>query len=118
MRKIILAVVGAFIALFGLFGVQVHLVSDINEASIIGALLIVGVYLFSEFKKDWAEFREGVFQLNKYSDPAFWTALISSAVLPLLSIFNVQLTSEVIGTIASILAVLVPIFIKIFRKTA
>jgi len=117
MRKIILAVVGGFIALFGLFGVQVNLVSDINKASIIGALLIIGAYVFTEFKKDWAEFKEGVAQVNKYSDPAFWTALISSVLLPLLSLFGLQIGETVIAAVSSVLAVLVPVLINLFRKT-
>jgi hypothetical protein len=117
MRKIILAVVGAFVALFGLFGVQVGLSSNINEASIVGALLILGAYIFTEFKKDWADFRAGVIQSNRWGDPAFWTAAISSVVLPLLSTFGVTLSESVVSIVAAVLAVLVPVFIQIFRKT-
>ena len=117
MRKVIMAMLGAYTALLGLFGVQVHLVSDISKASVIGALLIIGAYIFTEFKKDWAEFKEGVAQMNKYSDPGFWTALISSVLLPLLSQVGVQLTEALIGAIASVLAVLVPVLINLFRKT-
>ena len=117
MRKVIMAMLGAYTALLGLFGVQVHLVSDINKASVIGALLIIGAYIFTEFKKDWAEFKEGVAQMNKYSDPGFWMALISSVLLPLLSQVGVRLTEALIGAIASVLAVLVPVLINLFRKT-
>jgi hypothetical protein len=117
MRKILMAVIGAVIALFGLFGVQIGLVGNVNEVSIVAALLIIGVWIFSEFKKDWAEFKDGIKQTNQWSDPAFWTAAITSVLLPLLAAFNVVLTDATISIAATILAVVVPILLSIFRKT-
>jgi len=120
MRKIIMAVIGAVIALFGLFGVQVNLVADVNETSIIVSLLVIGIWIFREFKKDWADFKLGIKQTNKWSDPAFWTAAIMSVFLPLLSAFNVNLTESTISIAATLLAVIVPILLSIFgqHKTA
>ena len=117
MRKWIMAIVGAYTILLGLFGVRVEFLADIDKTSIIGALFIIGAYIFTEFKKDWAEFRSGITQTNKYSDPGFWAALISSVLLPLLSLFGVQLGENIIGTVSTILAALVPVLINLFRKT-
>ena len=116
MRKVFLAIVGAFIALFGLFGVQVHLVKDVNEIGVVAGLLVVGVYIFVEFRKDWADFMAGVKQTNQWGDPAFWTALITSVALPLLTSFGLKLTPEAISIAAAILSVVVPILMSIFRK--
>lgn len=116
MRKIIMGVVGAFVALFGLFGVQVGLPA-VDTYSVIGALLIIAAYVFTEFKKDWANFRDSVVQQNKWADPAFWAALIASVALPLLSLFNIVLTEQIISIAATVLAVIIPIIINLFRKT-
>jgi hypothetical protein len=116
MRKIIMAVTGAVVALFGLFGVQMGLPA-IDAYSVVGALLIIAAYVFTEFKKDWADFAADVVQTNKWSDPAFWTAFIGSVALPLLSLFGVALTEQVISIAATILAVVAPIIANLFRKT-
>ena len=116
MRKIILAVVGAFVALFGLFGTTVGLPA-VDAYSVIGSLLIIAAYVFTEFKKDWANFKDEIVQTNKWSDPAFWTAFLGSVLLPLLSLFGVTLSEQVISIAATVLAVLAPILANLFRKT-
>lgn len=116
MRKILMGLVAALIALFGLFGVQINLVSEIDPTNIIAALLIVGVWIFTEFKKDWTAFKLGVQQTNKWSDPAFWTAAITSVALPLLTAFKIALTDQVISIASALLAVLVPVLVNLFRK--
>jgi hypothetical protein len=116
MRKIFLAVVAALVSLFGLFGVQIHLVQDVNEVGIVAGLLILGVWIFVEFKKDWADFINGVKQSNQWGDPGFWTAAISGVLIPILTSFGVTLSAEVIAIASSILAILVPVLMSIFRK--
>jgi xanthosine utilization system XapX-like protein len=116
LRKVILSVTGAFVALFGLFGVQVGLPA-VDAYSVIGSLLIIAAYVFTEFKKDWANFKADVVQTNKWSDPAFWTAFLGSVLLPLLSLFGVALTEQIVSIVATILAVIVPIIVNLFRKT-
>lgn len=112
MRKIIIAVLGAVVALFGLFGVQIHLVGSIDPLNIIGSLLIVGVWLFTEFRQDWLDFKAGLAQTNQWGDPAFWTTAIASVVLPLLTAFGVAVPEVVISIAATLLSILVPLFIK------
>ena len=116
MRKIFLAIVAALVSLFGLFGVQINLVKDVNEVGIVAGLLIIGVWIFVEFKKDWADFLDGVKQSNQWADPGFWTAAISGVLIPIMTSFGVNLSAEVISIVASILALIVPILINIFRK--
>jgi hypothetical protein len=116
MRKIFLGVVAALISLFGLFGVQIGLVGDVNEVGVIAGLLIVGVWIFVEFKKDWADFQAGVKQSNQWGDPAFWTAAITSVLIPLLTSFGVVVSEQLIAIVSSILAVIVPVLMSIFRK--
>ena len=116
MRKIFLAIVGAVIALFGLFGVQINLVKDVNELGVIAGLLIVGVWIFAEFKKDWAEFKEGVKQSDKWGDPAFWTATITSVLIPVLTSFGAVISDQLVSFVAAILAVIIPILMTVFRK--
>ena len=118
MRKIIMAVVGAAVAFFGLFGVALNITPDLSPYSVIGSLLIVAAYVFTEFKKDWAAFREGLpQQANKWSDPGFYTALAASVLIPLLSAFGVEVSEQVVAIASAILAVIVPILISLFRKT-
>lgn len=116
MRKIFLGVVAALVALFGLFGVQIHLVQNVNEVGIVAGLLILGVWIFVEFKKDWADFKAGIKQSNQWGDPAFWTATITGVLIPILTSFGVTLSAEVIAIASSILAILVPVLMSIFRK--
>ncbi|OGD20340.1 MAG: hypothetical protein A2Y70_02050 [Candidatus Aminicenantes bacterium RBG_13_64_14] len=116
MRKIFLAITGAVIALFGLFGVQVGLVGDVNEVGIIAGLLIIGVWIFTEFKRDFANFKQGIAQTNKWGDPAFWTAAITSVLIPVLTSFGVDVSDALVAIVASALAVIVPILFKA-RKT-
>ena len=116
-RKIIMAVVAAVIALFGLFGVQVNLVSEIDPANIIVSLLIIGVWIFREFKQDWADLKAQIQQTNKWSDPVFWTVAITSVVLPLLTLFDMTLSETTISLLGSILALIAPLLLNVFRKT-
>ena len=106
----------ALVALFGLFGVQIHLVQDVNEVGIVAGLLILGVWIFVEFKKDFADFLAGVKQSNQWGDPAFWTATITGVLIPILTSIGVTLSAEVIAIASSILAVLVPVLMNVFRK--
>ena len=117
MRKIFLAIVGAVVALFGLFGVEVGLVGNVNEVGVIAGLLIIGVWIFTEFKRDFANFKAGIVQTNKWSDPSFWTAAITSVLIPILTSFGVSISNATISIAAAILAVLVPILLNLFRKT-
>jgi hypothetical protein len=117
MRKIFLAVTGAVIALFGLFGVDIGLVGDVDEVGIIAGLLIIGVWIFTEFKADFANLKAGISQTNKWGDPAFWTAAITSVLIPILTSFNVVIGDSTVAIIASLLAVIVPILFKVTRKT-
>jgi len=117
MRKILSAIITALIALFGLFGVKLHLVSQIDPANIIGAILILSVWIFTEFKQDKKDFLNNVKQWNKWSDPAFWVALISSVILPVLNAFNVTVSQDLISVLASVLAVIVPFLMNATRKT-
>jgi len=117
MRKIIGAIIVALIALFGLFGVKLNLVSQIDPANIIGAMLILSVWIFTEFKKDKEEFINNLKQWDKWNDPVFWAALITSVVLPLLNIFNITLSQDLVAVISSVLAIIVPFISKLTRKT-
>jgi hypothetical protein len=117
MRKIILAIEGALIAFFGLFGVEIGLVKDVNEVGVIAGLLIVGVWVFTEAKKDLANLKAGLVQVDKYSDPAFWTSLATAVLIPFLTSFGIQVSDATISIAATVLAVVVPILIKVFRKT-
>jgi len=117
MRKVLSAIITALIALFGLFGVRLHLVSQIDPANIIGAILILSAWIFTEFKKDKEDFLNNVKQWNKWGDPAFWVALITSVILPVLNAFNVTISQDLISVLASVLAVIVPFLMKATRKT-
>jgi uncharacterized membrane protein len=117
MRKIILMVVGLVTAIFGLFGVQLGLTTQVSAASLVGGLLIIAAYVFTEFKKDWADFVAGVKQETKWSDPAFWTATIGALIIPLSQAFGFTLSESVISIVSALLAIMVPVLISFFRKT-
>lgn len=117
MRKIILAVLGVAEAIFGLFGVQLGLSAQASTASLVGGLLIIAAWLFTEFKMDWKNFTNGVAQFNQWSDPSFWTAAIGSLLVVLTPAFGFTIADSTIAVISAILSILVPIFVGLFRKT-
>lgn len=112
MRTIILSVWGAIVALFGLFGVQIGLVTDINALPFIAALLVIGVWVVVELKQDWADFKKGLIQTDKWKDPAFWTAVISTVILPILGLFKIAIPDAIISSVALLLSIIIPFLIK------
>jgi len=118
MRKWVLGIWSVVVAFFALFGVELNLLTDINALPVIAGLLVIGVWIFTEAKQDLKELKEGINQTDKWSDPAFWTAAIVGVIAPLLGLFNVSISTELISTISVIAAAIVPVLIKLFRKRA
>ena len=116
MRKIILTVWFAVVAAFGLFGVHVGV--EVDPTSVIATLLLIGVWVVREAVRDWAELKRQVQQTNRWGDPAFWTTAIASVVIPLLSLFGVAVSEQIIAIIASLLAIIVPLIVGPVRETA
>lgn len=117
MRKILLAIVGLVNLVFGLFGVQLGIVDKVQAASLIGAILIIGAYLFTEFKKDFADFKNNVIQTNKWSDPSFWVALLAGIGNLLSQYFGITISESIVSLLAAVLAILVPFILSLVRKT-
>ncbi len=118
MRKWVLGIWSVIVAFFALFGVDLQLLTDINALPVIAGLLVIGVWIFTEAKQDLKELKEGIAQTNKWSDPSFWTAAIVGVIVPLLGLFNVSISTEIISAISAIAAVIVPILLKLFRHRA
>jgi hypothetical protein len=118
MRKTILTVLGAIQALAGLFGLSFGLVNMFTGVSLIVGALLLAIWVVTEGKKDFGDFVIGVRQTfwQKVADPAFWTALISGVLLPVLAIFKVVLTQQTVTLAASVLAILIPILHTLLRK--
>jgi len=116
MRKIILTVLGCIEALFGLFGIALNVTSLFTGMSLLVGALLLAAFVITEGKKDLQDFLNGVKQSNKWGDPAFWTAVLSSIVLPILGLFGVTLTPELMAAIGGVLAILIPILLSLLRK--
>lgn len=112
MRKVLALVWGAIVALFGLFGVQLNLVSEIDWSKIVAALLIIAVWVVTEAVKDWKAFTEEISQENRWGDPGFWMTAITSVILPFLQFSKLELSDSTIGLIATGLALLIPVIVN------
>lgn len=113
MRKIIMIAVGAIAAAVG-FVLPTLGVIDSNLTGALGALAIILSYVFFEAKADIKDILDGMSQLEKWSDPTFWIGLVSAILVYLSTELGWNLPTELI---AGVLALIVPLLIKLFHKS-
>lgn len=112
MRKIIMLVVGGIAAVVG-FVLPALGITDSNLPGVVGSLGIILSYVFFEAKADIARIKDGMQQLGKWTDPAFWVGLIGAILAYLSGELGLNLPLELIS---GLLVVVIPLLIKLFRK--
>lgn len=111
-RKLITLVIGALALVAGIFGETTGL-----EFKLVGMLGMFGIllsYAVFEARADITAILHKMRQLEKWKDPSFWTALTGGLIVLVGGELGVG--TEVINSIALIIAALIPFIMKMFRK--
>ena len=76
----------------------------IDATAVIGAIVLLGTYIALEARADYKRIAS---QTARFKDPAFWTALISQALLAVNEAFELSIPVElIVGLMALILGLI------------
>ena len=115
MRKIFIFIVAIVTAIVTVLQSQLGL--TIGLAAAMASIIALIAYIFGEMKNDFKRVKDAIVQKGKWTDPAFWGALLAG-ILPVISaIFNLGLTDQVITTICTILVIILGFIFTNRQKT-
>jgi len=101
MRKMIIFCTAIITALAAVLQTQLGL--TIGLAAAMASIAALITYIFGEAKNDFARIKSLIIQQGKFTDPAFWGAIISGILPVVNSTFGLGLSDQVIISIATVI---------------